>query len=241
MAKTDVFGFFKPTTFTLKKVKITLDYFAFVLIRTELTELDLIIKLYQQFHCLFKVSPHCLLINDNKQHSLNFPVYLDTEDIEQDKFLIIRNNAINNSNYKLIGEKNNSVFSFKEQKRKLTIQQLSIHLEEENNNFFKLDSELERWKEMKRQLKEKSFYFTEKIDFIIPISIYIYEHFLSLLNSLHTISEIKYCYRDASDLEDFDDFYYLISMYKDTIKQKNEQKRKNSIEIIKKNNESFTI
>ncbi|MGI6292594.1 MAG: hypothetical protein ACOXZH_09295 [Bacteroidales bacterium] len=242
MAKTDVFGFFKPTTFTLKQVKPKLSYFAILLLRTELTELELLIKLQQECNYLFSVSPHYLPINCIGKRLFRFPVYLDSEEIEKDMLLIIKNHAIENNDCQLIAYDDKGIFQLIEKQQKLKIQQLSLQLEDENeedDSVMDVEGELERWKEMKRKLKEKSLHSLGRIDFVIPISVYIYEHFLGLLNSLHLISEIQYCYKEASALENFDDFYYYLTMYKDNILQEKEQKRKEDIEIFKMNNEIF--
>jgi len=236
MAKTDSFGYFKPEIFNVKKTQLNLSFFAFLLIRSELSDWDLFIRIFKLCHYAIKFSPLNLEMYHDNRLLLTFPVYLDNETMENELFLIIKNNAIGNTNYQFIGTGDKAVFEMKNKKKK--IQQLSFNFKEEPLiDMDELGDEIQSWNEFKAQLKKQSLPSLGRIDYVIPIHISTYRNFIPLFKDLHLINEITYNCVESTVVENFEDVYYKLELFKDTLHEKIVKQRNNSVEMIFKQNE----
>jgi hypothetical protein len=238
MAKTDSFGYFKPEIFNVKKTQLNLSFFAFLLIRSELKDWDLFIKIYNQCHYALKFSPLNLEIYQDNRFFLTFPVYMDNDTVDKEFFLMIKNNAMENKSYQLINNGDKAVFNLKKNAKKQKIQQLSFDLEDDPEfDMEQFGDEIQCWEEFKAQLKKQSLPSLGRIDYIIPINISTYRYFTPLFKNLHLITEIKYNCIESTVVENFEDVYYKLELFKDALREKMYKQRNNSVEMIFKQNE----
>lgn len=216
MAKTNIFGHFDPKTFNTKQVEFNLSFFAFILIRTDLSDWDLLIKIKQQSQHIFKLSPFKFSLSGETDFSKSFPVYIDNKTLKNNFLFFIKNQV---SESQIIGRGEKSLFQLKAKTKK--IHQLSIPLDEEiDYEFEKHKDEITRWEDFKKQFKQHSLSTLNRIDYILPIHISYYECFLRLFNGLQQIPEITYSLAESSDIEDFKDIIYSFELLKASMHSK---------------------
>lgn len=210
MAKTNIFGHFDPKTFNAKQVEFNLSFFAFVLIRTNLSDWDLLIKIKQQSQHLFKLSPFKFTLSGQTDFLKKIPVYIDNKTLRNNFLFFIKNQV---SESQIIGRSEEALFQLKAKTK--TIDQLSIPLDEDIDYEIKQnEDEIARWEDFKRQFKQHGLLTLNRVDYILPIHISYYECYLRLFNGLQQIPEITYSLTESSDIKDFKDIVYSFELLK---------------------------
>lgn len=237
MAKTDIFGYFKPEIYNVKKSHVNLSFYAMLLVRSELNDWELLMKIYHLSHYTLKIAPLGLDIYQDNRFNVSFPVYMDNETIDNEFFLLIKNYSIQKSDYQLIGSEKNVIYTYKQKKVKPKLEQLNIFFDDESDvNLEQFEDEIYRWNEFKEQLKKQSISSLSRIDFFIPLTISTYQYFIPLFKQLHLLSEIKYMCIEASAIDNFEEMYYKFELYKDALRNRLYKQESNAIDMIFKQN-----
>lgn len=221
MSKSNLFGRYDPEMFHLKKAKIQQEHLAFLLLRSQWDALTLLGKLYHHTHFLLKKSALDMEVM-NGQRTYHFPVFLENETLDEDMLLLIRNKSIEDENTVWIGFHKTSLCPIKRKKKDRSIAQLSMLLPEEEEEMTLLLEEAipeqQAWDDFKMQLKRKSVSFDGKIDFVIPLHIATYEHFIPFIEKLNDFNVLHYQCIEGSEFENFEAVYYYLQQYYDVFR-----------------------
>jgi len=230
MESSNRFGLYPSKWINVKKEKINQNNYAFLLLRSEMDDLHLLTKFLRTTHYVLKKSftEMELTYDDNL---ISFSVYVDNETLEDNFLCMIKNQAMGNMSYQLIGYDNQAIFKIQKKKKNRQLPQLSLLLEDDTANMSLEENYIEekkRWEGMKSFLKEQSVLFEKKIDYVIPINIMTFDVFRPFLMKLKQISEIKFRLVEASELENFEGIFYYLQQYADVLytslhKDKNEK------------------
>jgi len=229
MESSNKFGLYPSKWINVKKEKINQNNYAFLLLRSEIDDLQLLTKLLRTTHYVLKKSfPEMEL--SHLGNLISFSVYVDNETLEDNFLCMIKNQAIDNMSYQLIGYDNQAIFKIQKKKKNRQLPQLSLLLEDDAKDISiedKCIDEQKRWEDIKSLLKEQSILFEKKIDYVIPINIMTCDVFCPFLMKLKQVSEIKLRLVEASDIENFEGIFYYLQQYADIVyktsyKDKNE-------------------
>lgn len=237
MAKSNPFGIFDPQTYKVKKTKINDCYYAFILLRSSFDDLSLLTKLFHKTQYLLKKSPldftiHC----EHKNYT--FGVYRENETLPDHHLLMFKNKALENNAIQWIGFDKKALFKIKRKKNQRKMPQLALSLDDDSNfsdqgNICNLIQETEKWEESKQLLKRHTIAFEGRIDFVIPINIYVYEHFMPFFQQLNLFSEINYQLIEASEFENFEEVYYLLECYCDNMMAEENKLKNEKLDNLK--------
>ncbi len=237
MAKTNPFGIFDPQTYKVKKTKINDSYYAFILLRSEFDDLSLLTKLFHKTQYLLKKSPLNLTVH-YEYNNYSFAVYRENETLLDHYLLMFKNKASENADIQWIGFDKKALFKIKRKKNQRKMPQLTLLLDDDSDsqdqdNDCRLIQETEKWEENKQLLNRQTIAFEGRIDFVIPINIFTYEHFMPFFQHMKLFSEINYQLIDASEFENFEEVYYQLECYSDNMMAEENRLKNEKLDNLK--------